>query len=411
MRLPGFRRARWVRGALLLMVMLSLLPVELGRPTATFAREIDVVGTVDCGRRSGMRCSFDETLVLRTDQITGHLAPATIAIGWIKDALPALDQDDELTLTVEVQPDGSLRATGVAAAESRSGTLNLGLSSGNEKVGEARHDRGAQQDEDTPDNAVPTADVQPTPSPSPQVPGTVSGVVTSLQTGAAIPGATVTVGSSSAVTGSAGTYTVSGVAPGTYQAQATASGFVAQTQAVVVTSGTTSTASFALPTSYADLTITLTWGAQPPDLDLHLSGPDGSGGRFHAFFLNANPVAYASLTAQSRNGFGPEQVVIRRNPATGDYVAGDYHVWVHNFSRTPEFDISQARVVVNNSTQAFGAFDVGAASGDPTLDLWYVVNLQIDAAGNVTAVSQQRFTAGDSIVVLSPPYGTKPPEK
>jgi hypothetical protein len=236
-------------------------------------------------------------------------------------------------------------------------------------------------------------------------------VVTSLQTGDAIVGATVTVGSASAVTGSAGTYTISGVAPGTYLAQAAASGFATLTQGVVVTSGTTTTASFALPTSATDLTITLTWGARPADLDAHLSGPHVAGGRFHAYFLDPNPVGYASLTAQSRDGFGPEQIVIRRNPATGTYVAGEYHFWVRNFSTTPGFNVSQARVIVNTSTQVLGTFDVGAATGDPSLDLWYVVNLQIDAAGNVTAVPQQRFTAGDSFVVLSPANGARRPEK
>ena len=36
--------------------------------------------------------------------------------------------------------------------------------------------------------------------------------------------------------------------------------------------------------------------------------------------------------------------------------------------------------------------DVAGATGDPSLPLWYVTKLQIDAAGNVTFEPVQQFT-------------------
>src|SRR5258707_11598576 len=97
---------RWLRLAMLVLAILSLASDDLVRATLVYAKEVDVIGTVDCGQRSGKRCSFDNTLVLRTDSLTGELAPARIDITWIKGLLPGLDQDDEITLTVELLPDG-----------------------------------------------------------------------------------------------------------------------------------------------------------------------------------------------------------------------------------------------------------------------------------------------------------------
>jgi len=403
---PRIRSAGRLRRALLFLVVLSLLAVDLGRVGITFAKEIDVTGTVDCSQRSGKRCSLDDTLVLLTDQITGELARATIDISWIKNSLPALDQDDEIVLTVQLLPNGTLQAVSVVSTSNRSGTINQGISTGSDKFTEARHDRALRQDEDDVQNG-PAAEAPPASS---VVPGTLVGTVVNVLTGAPLSGATVTVGGVTAVTNSAGAFTVTGVAPGTYQASASASGFVTQVRMVTITSGNATQASFSLIAIFPDITITLIWGAQPPDLDAHLSGPASGGGRFHAFFLNPTPENYVALTARDDDGFGPEQIAIRRSPSTGQFVPGDYHFWVHNFSNTPDFDVSQAQVIVNKDAQPLGTFSVSGASGDPRLELWYVLNIQIDLAGNVMVVPVQQFTndAGQgSFQILAPPYGPK----
>jgi hypothetical protein len=64
-------------------------------------------------------------------------------------------------------------------------------------------------------------------------------------------------------------------------------------------------------------------------------------------------------------------------------------------------------VIVNRDNVLVGVFDVANATGDPNARLWHVVNVQIDAAGNVTAQPVQQFTNGDGFNVLSPPYGNK----
>ena len=85
--------------------------------------------------------------------------------------------------------------------------------------------------------------------------------------------------------------------------KASATGFITQTLPVVIQATGTAQLSFLLATAFADVNFTLVWGAQPPDLDAHLSGPASGGGRFHAFFLNQNPETYVSLIGESETGW------------------------------------------------------------------------------------------------------------
>ncbi|MFN8633984.1 MAG: carboxypeptidase-like regulatory domain-containing protein [Chloroflexota bacterium] len=388
--------ARSVRLFMLAIAVVSLLSADLSRAMLAFAKDIDVVGIVDCGLTSGKRCDIGDTLVLVTDAITGEQAPVTIDVSWIKDKLPALDQDDEITLSVEILPSGKIQALSVISARKRSGTLNPGQVTGTSQQSRRNRDR---QEDDGVDNTYRPA------------PGNLAGTVRSLISGAPIPGATVRVNGLTGTTDANGAFLIQGIDVGAYQATASAPGFTSQTLPVTIGAGTTAQVAFLLGTAFPDITFTLVWGAQPVDLDAHLSGPSG-GGRFHASFLNPNPVPYASLTVQDDDGFGPEQIVIRRDPVTQLFVPGDYHFWVHNFTGTPGFNVSQGRVVVNKDAQLLGVFDASGASGDPNLPLWYVVNLQIDAAGNVTVGTVQQFTNGDLFTVLvKPPYGPKPPRR
>jgi hypothetical protein len=402
---PVRRSTRSLRAFLLVVAVLALLSADLARVTPSFAKEIDVIGTVDCGQRSGKRCDIDDTLVLLTSDVTGELEPVAIDVTWIKKKLPGLDQDDEITLAVELVTGGKPRALSIVQAKQRSGTGNPGQVTGtNEEGKNPRRHPDVEQKED-----------QPKDNTSRVVAGGVGGTVRNLVTGLPISGATVRLTSvtspsstSTATTDANGAFSLTGLDPGTYQATVSASGFITLTQNVTVAADVTSQFTFSLAVGFADITFTLTWGATPVDLDAHLSGPAPGGARFHASFVDPNPVPYASLTLQDGNGFGPEQVVIRRDPGTGAFVPGEYRFWVHNFISPPSFSGSQGRVIVNRDAAPLGTFEVTGATGDPTLPLWHVVNLQVDAAGNVTVAPIQQFTAGDLSTILSPPYGSKP---
>jgi hypothetical protein len=161
------------------------------------------------------------------------------------------------------------------------------------------------------------------------------------------------------------------------------------------------------PIVATEIQITLTWGAQPSDLDSHLSGPNQAGDRFHCFFVDKTPVPYVTLDLDVTTGFGPETIIIGQTPPAtgGQFVAGDYHYWVNDYSgATTSFAGSLASVSLavasNSGLTQIAHYDVAAATGDPTSGLWHVVDFTLDVNGNVTRTDVQAFVAGNSAKVL-----------
>jgi hypothetical protein len=87
---------------------------------------------------------------------------------------------------------------------------------------------------------------------------TLTGTVTDASTAKTIAGATVSAGGSTATTNGSGVYTISGLAPGTYTATASANGYTAQSASVTVNSGATTTQNFALTPNPGTITGTVT---------------------------------------------------------------------------------------------------------------------------------------------------------
>lgn len=73
------------------------------------------------------------------------------------------------------------------------------------------------------------------------------------------------------------------------------------------------------------LRVVLTWGQDPNDLDSHLSGPDGNGGRYHVYYANRS-YGQTNLDVDDVSSFGPETITIF---PTGE---GAYRYSVFNFS-------------------------------------------------------------------------------
>jgi thermitase len=93
---------------------------------------------------------------------------------------------------------------------------------------------------------------------TPATTGTITGKVTDANTGNALPGATVTDGTRSAVTDSGGNYVINGVPGGNYTLTASAKNYTIKSQPVSVVAGQSVTASFALNQQPA-LTIQSLW--------------------------------------------------------------------------------------------------------------------------------------------------------
>ncbi len=112
-------------------------------------------------------------------------------------------------------------------------------------------------------------------TPSTSGTGTVTGTVTSLKTGAALSGATVSFsgGTATATTNSSGGYTLSGIAAGTYTFTAKATGYLARSTTATVSGGATTTVNFQLSTAgKIGGTVTNVSGAAVAGVSIKISG-------------------------------------------------------------------------------------------------------------------------------------------
>ena len=398
--------ARRIRSAgLAILLGLCLLTVGVGQGQA---REFEVDGIADCGLRSDRRCSIDDVLALWTDDISGELERIEVDVSWVRNSLGSIDQDERVCLILEDRQAAKLKAIGVTRNCKFDGNVNPGLSTGSRQVLE----QPKPKEEDDDDKYI-VAVLTPTTNVPTGPPGTVTGIVTNALTGQPIAGATVRVDGSavSATSQSNGRFVLAGAPSGSRTLRTTANGFITETRNVTIVAGGTTEQAIALTPGRpgGEITIVMTWGGQPSDLDAHLSGPDRSGGRFHVYFANAsepfsNP--YATLDVDDVASFGPETITIARDSTTGLFAAGEYRYWVHNFSESPEFNVSEARVTVNSGGAQLDSFDVPGGAGG--LDIWRVVNLTIDTAGNVSLTPVQSFATGFSTDPFAVPSGSPP---
>ena len=158
-------------------------------------------------------------------------------------------------------------------------------------------------------------------------------------------------------------------------------------------------------TPVSKIEFVLTWADHPDDLDSHLSGPDGQGGRFHILYNNPAPVDFADLDIDDTTAFGPERVTVRRSLSAGTLndELGEYHYWIHNFSQSTfgpsdpndPTTASNATVTVLVDGVQLGRYLVASATGNLDDDIWHVVNLQIDANGTAVPTVIQTLQLGD----------------
>ncbi|WP_175990121.1 carboxypeptidase regulatory-like domain-containing protein [Bacillus sp. Marseille-Q1617] len=79
-----------------------------------------------------------------------------------------------------------------------------------------------------------------------------------------------------------------------------------------------------------EVRIVLEWGAEPSDLDSHLTGPASGGGEFHVFYGDKtyyeDGIVHAELDIDDVTSYGPETVTIR------NLKNGVYHYYIHDYS-------------------------------------------------------------------------------
>lgn len=135
------------------------------------------------------------------------------------------------------------------------------------------------------------------------------------------------------------------------------------------------------------MTIRLTWGNAPDDLDSHLVGPNST----HVYFGSQGSLSsapFAALDVDDVDSFGPEVVTITR------LAVGTYSYFVHNFSGTfsPGQTGSPARVEVQygSQTQIFTP-----PAGEGANEYWRVFNFTVNADCTVSFSTVQSWAAAE----------------
>jgi len=162
-------------------------------------------------------------------------------------------------------------------------------------------------------------------------------------------------------------------------------------------------ACLALSQAGAGITMKLTWGQLPDDLDSHLFAPDGS----HVYFSskgNLVTAPFANLDVDDTSSYGPEVVTLTR------LMVGTYKYSVNNYSGYSEGSItaSGARVELNIPGRTLELF-VPPTGETASTDWWNLFEFDVDASCNVTVrrigtFSSTEPTAGSA----TPMYCTAP---
>lgn len=141
-----------------------------------------------------------------------------------------------------------------------------------------------------------------------------------------------------------------------------------------------------LGSAESNVSVKLTWGQQPEDVDSHLYLPNGA----HVYFENEGSLTaapWANLDVDDVTSYGPEVVTVRR------LMVGTYRYLVHNYdgTHTPGMTDSPVRVELNaaGERQVF----TPAAGESNTTGWWSAFDFTVDERCNITVTPVQTWSA------------------
>ncbi len=126
--------------------------------------------------------------------------------------------------------------------------------------------------------------------------------------------------------------------------------------------------------------IVLTWGELPTDLDSHLIGPDGLGGRFHVWYMNEGEDQSGSiLDVDDTTSYGPETITINIQHN------GIYTYYIHDFwdELTDEIATSGAEIKVYRGDSLIESYTPPNQNGL----YWHVFDLNGDTFTEINTIS------------------------
>ncbi len=204
-------------------------------------------------------------------------------------------------------------------------------------------------------------------------------------------------GTSSAVTDSAGNFTIAVRRNSVATLVALSGGLLSNTLRFNGSATDTQvTACLALGQAGAGVTMKLTWGVAPRDLDSHLLTPSGS----HVYYgSTGNLVAapFANLDVDDTSSYGPEVVTLTR------LMVGTYKYYIRNFSgySSGPFAAASARVELSIPGRAIELYTPPASGEAATTRAWLLFELDVDAQCNVTVRRTGTYSDSDPAAAAS----------
>ncbi len=207
--------------------------------------------------------------------------------------------------------------------------------------------------------------------------------------GAASPlvGATITAGTRTGTTNSSGVATLTGL-PATMDCTAgiTNNVAVALSPAAGQTGGLTS----------GQFRVILTWGANPRDLDSHMTGPNADGStRWHVYYSSRTNGGICGLDVDDTSSYGPETITCPATNTTTGLRAGVYRYSVHHYSGTGNIGNSGASVRLEFANGT--VYNYTPPSGfSAANDVWTVFELTVGSGGSVSVAPVNTVTRNTS---------------
>ncbi|HSH88900.1 MAG TPA: carboxypeptidase regulatory-like domain-containing protein [Ramlibacter sp.] len=225
-----------------------------------------------------------------------------------------------------------------------------------------------------------------------------------------IVGATVSVGGQTSTTNASGIATFSGLSAGTNSVSVTAPNFTPTAQQTLLACNANTVTVAMSPAQgqtgglgAGQFRVVLTWGANPADLDSHLTGPNLDPSRFHVYYSAKTAGGLCGLDVDDTTSFGPETITC---PVTGNTSGalrpGVYRYSVHHYSGSGTIATSGATVRLEGGNGAVVNYTPPAGFTGAN-DVWTVFELTINSDGTAGLTTVNSVTHGISAGSVSRP--------
>ena len=236
--------------------------------------------------------------------------------------------------------------------------------------------------------------------------GSLSGTVSDASNGNAISGVTITnsLDSSTTTTDSSGDFSFSSLSPGSHNFSFDHGSYTAQSANFTVESSTITNGNISLLNSTLStniISIVLTWGASPEDLDSHLYIPVGGSSTTEILHSSKGDedradAPHAYLDVDDTSKYGPETTTIRFNSGATDYNR-TYRFFVGNYSQAQDGSSTKFK----NSSAVVRFYKNGSLiktweAAKTATDIWWHV---FDMGSDGTVTSKDTYSSSKPAVL------------